>query len=559
MDAAQRIPKRRFYILFAVLIGAFALLLLKLTYLQFFHPIDLSQTAERQSKLIQELEPFRGKILDRKGEELAIDLRLYSLGAQANKISNKSALADRLAPILKMDRSVILSKLTKDKSFVWIARRLDKVTYEAILALKIRELELRPEWKRFYPNKEAAGHLVGFAGLDHSGLEGVEFMYDSYLKGISGWKSTVKDAKQHEVVSKQSELVLPVDGYDLVLTLDVVLQHAADKYLAETCKKYNAVGGVLAVMDPRNGDILALANYPSYDPNKAGQTQPDHRRNRSITDIYEPGSVFKIFTVSGAIEEGLVHASDRIFCEYGKYRTGGRTLHDVHPYGALTVAEVMAKSSNIGISKIADKMGKDRLYNYVKKFGFGQKTDIDLPGEISGLITAPKFWSAPSLSSVAMGQEVGLTGIQLITATSAIANGGLLLKPRIVKEIRDTTGEIIKSYAPVVKRRVISESTSKEMREIMKKVVSKQGAGSLAIMDIPGVSVGGKTGTAQKIVDGAYSHGHFVGSFVGFVERGDKMVTILVSVDDPHPVYYGGSVAAPLFKRMAEKVLEYWR
>ncbi|MBP9733272.1 MAG: penicillin-binding protein [Candidatus Omnitrophica bacterium] len=559
MDAAQRIPKRRFYILFAVLIGAFALLLLKLTYLQFFHPIDLSQTAERQSKLIQELEPFRGKILDRKGEELAIDLRLYSLGAQANKISNKSALADRLAPILKMDRSVILSKLTKDKSFVWIARRLDKVTYEAILALKIRELELRPEWKRFYPNKEAAGHLVGFAGLDHSGLEGVEFMYDSYLKGISGWKSTVKDAKQHEVVSKQSELVLPVDGYDLVLTLDVVLQHAADKYLAETCKKYNAVGGVLAVMDPRNGDILALANYPSYDPNKAGQTQPDHRRNRSITDIYEPGSVFKIFTVSGAIEEGLVHASDRIFCEYGKYRTGGRTLHDVHPYGALTVAEVMAKSSNIGISKIADKMGKDRLYNYVKKFGFGQKTDIDLPGEISGLITAPKFWSAPSLSSVAMGQEVGLTGIQLITATSAIANGGLLLKPRIVKEIRDTTGEIIKSYAPVVKRRVISESTSKEMREIMKKVVSKQGTGSLAIMDIPGVSVGGKTGTAQKIVDGAYSHGHFVGSFVGFVERGDKMVTILVSVDDPHPVYYGGSVAAPLFKRMAEKVLEYWR
>lgn len=559
MDAAQRIPKRRFYILFSVLMAAFALLLLKLVYLQFFHPIDLSQTAERQSKLIQELEPFRGKILDRKGEELAIDLRLYSLGAQASKITNKSALADRLAPILKMDRSVILSKLSKNKDFVWIARRLDKMTYEAILALKVRELELRPEWKRFYPNKEAAGHLVGFAGLDHAGLEGVEFMYDSYLKGISGWKSTVKDAKQHEVVSKQSELVLPVDGYDLVLTLDVVLQHAADKYLAETCKKYNAIGGVLAVMDPKNGDILALANYPSYDPNKASVTTPDTRRNRSITDIYEPGSVFKIFTVSGAIEEGLVHASDKIFCEYGKYRTGGRTLHDVHPYGALTVAEVMAKSSNIGISKIADKMGKDRLYNYVKKFGFGQKTDIDLPGEISGLITAPKFWSAPSLSSVAMGQEVGLTGIQLITATSAIANGGVLMKPRIVKEIRDNEGEVIKSYAPVVKRRVISESTSKEMREIMKKVVSKQGTGSLAIMEIPGVSVGGKTGTAQKIVDGAYSHGHFVGSFVGFVERGDKMVTILVSVDDPHPVYYGGSVAAPLFKRMAEKVLEYWR
>jgi cell division protein FtsI (penicillin-binding protein 3) len=559
MDAVDRIPKRRFYILFFSLTGVFALLLLKLAYLQFFHPINLSQTAERQSKLIQELEPFRGKILDRKGEEMAIDLRLFSLGAQANKITNKAAVADKLAPLLNMNRGTILAKISRKKDFVWIARRLDKQTSEAIAALKIKELELRPEWKRFYPNKEAAGHLVGFAGLDHAGLEGVEFMYDSYLKGISGWKSTVKDAKQHEVVSKQSELVLPVDGYDLVLTLDVVLQHAADKYLAETCKKYNAVGGVLAVMDPRNGDVLALANYPSFDPNKAGQTPPDHRRNRSITDIYEPGSVFKIFTFAGAVEEGLVHVNDRIFCEYGKYRTGGRTLHDVHPYGALTVAEVLAKSSNIGTSKIADKLGKDRLHAYIKKFGFGQKTDIDLPGEISGLITAPRFWSAPSLSSVAMGQEVGLTGIQLIAATSAIANGGLLVKPRIVKEIRDPDGEVIKTYPPVVKRRVISESTSKEVREMMKKVVSKQGTGSLAIIDSPGLEVGGKTGTAQKIVDGAYSHGHFAASFVGYIERGDKMVTILVSVDDPRPVYYGGSVAAPLFKRMAEKVLEYWR
>lgn len=559
MEASERLPKQRFYTLFFLLLGIFGVLLLRLAYLQFFHPIDLSRTAERQSKLIQELEPFRGKIVDRKGEEMAIDLRLYSLGAQAKKIKNKGQVADKLAAILGMNRGTVLAKISRDKDFVWIARQLDKTQSEAVAALKIKELELRPEWKRFYPNKEAAGHLIGFAGLDHAGLEGVEFMYDSYLKGISGWKSTVKDAKQHEVVSKQSELVLPVDGYDLVLTLDVVLQHAADKFLAETCKKYNAVGGVLAVMDPRNGDMLALANYPSFDPNRASQTDTDHRRNRSITDIYEPGSVFKIFTFAGAVEEGLVHVNDKIFCEYGKYRTGGRTLHDVHPYGALTVAEVLAKSSNIGTSKIAEKLGKERLHSYIRKFGFGQKTGIDLPGEISGLITPPKFWSAPSLSSVAMGQEVGLTGIQLITATSAIANGGMLVKPRIVSAIRDSDGEEIKSYPPVVKRRVISESTAREVREMMKKVVSKTGTGSLAIIDRPGVTVAGKTGTAQKIVDGAYSHGHFVASFVGYVERGDKIVTILVSVDDPRPVYYGGSVAAPLFKTMAEKVLEYWR
>lgn len=559
MASTERLPKQRFYTLFFLLLGVFGILLLRLTYLQFFQPHDLSLSAERQSKLVQELEPFRGKIVDRKGEEMAIDLRLFSLGAQANKIKNKSLVADQLAPILNVNRGTLLAKLSKDKDFVWIARQLDKPASEAIAKLKIKELELRPEWKRFYPNQEAAGHLIGFAGLDHAGLEGVEFMYDSYLKGISGWKSTVKDAKQHEVVSKQSELVLPVDGYDLVLTLDVVLQHAADKFLAETCKKYHAVGGVLAVMDPRNGDVLALANYPAFDPNRANVTATDHRRNRSITDIYEPGSVFKIFTLAGAIEEGLVHASTQIFCEYGKFRTGGRTLHDVHPYGALTVAEVIAKSSNIGTSKIAEKLGKERLYNIVKKFGFGQKTGIDLPGEISGLVTPTKFWSAPSLSSVAMGQEIGLTGIQLIAATSAIANGGMLVKPRIVMAIRDGGGEVIKAYPPQMKRRVVSEATAREVKEIMKKVVSKTGTGSLAIIDKPGVSVGGKTGTAQKIVDGAYSHGHFVASFVGFVERGDKIVTILVSVDDPHPVYYGGSVAAPLFKQMAEKVLEYWR
>lgn len=559
MESGDRLPKKRFYVLFFLVLGVFAALSLRLAYLQFLHPKNLSLTAERQSKLVQELEPFRGKILDRKGEEMAIDLRLFSLGAQASKITNKAAVADKLAPLLGMNRGTLLAKISRKKDFVWIARQLDKQTSEAVAKLKIKELELRPEWKRFYPNKDAAGHLIGFAGLDHAGLEGVEFMYDSYLRGISGWKSTVKDAKQHEVVSKQSELVLPVDGYDLVLTLDVVLQHSADKFLAETCEKYKAVGGVVAVMDPRNGDILALANYPSFDPNRAGQTATDHRRNRSITDIYEPGSVFKIFTLAGAIEEGLVHATDRIFCEYGKFRTGGRTLHDVHPYGALTVAEIIAKSSSIGTSKIAEKLGKERLYAYVRKFGFGQKTGIDLPGEISGLITPPKFWSAPSLSSVAMGQEVGLTGIQLITAASALANGGMLVKPRIVMEIRDSDGETIKAYPSSVKRRVVSEATAREVKEIMKKVVSKVGTGSLAIIDKPGVSVGGKTGTAQKIVDGAYSHGHFVASFVGFVERGDKIVTILVSVDDPHPVYYGGSVAAPLFKQMAERVLEYWR
>jgi len=554
---AYQIPKKRILILFVVGVSCFLLLLSRLAYLQFFHPRNLEETAKRQSQLIKELPPFRGKILDRNHEELALDVRLYSLGANARRIPFPEVVADQLAPILDLDKAYLMERLSRDKSFVWVARKLSKEKTEAVKALNIRELEFRPEWKRIYPNKTVASQVVGFTGLDHYGLEGAEYWFDSFLKGIPGWKSTLKDAKQRELVARQQDYVMPVDGYDVVLSMDVVIQHWADKYLTETCDKYNAMAGSLIVMDAETGDVLALANYPSFDPNQVAHSDANARRNRSITDMYEPGSVFKIFTLSTALENSVVKPDDEVFCEYGSYRTGGRVLHDAHPYGRLTVADVISKSSNIGTAKIAKKIGPDRLYQMMKRFGFGEKTHIDLPGEISGLITHPQHWSAPSLSSVAMGQEVGVTAIQLASAVNAIINDGLLVKPRMVLEVRGENGQMIKAYPPVVQRRVISKETAQAVQEIMMKVV-EEGTGRRA--RIRGVNIGGKTGTAQKLEpDGAYSHDHFIASFAGFVENNDQKITIVVSIDDPSPQYYGGTVAAPLFRKIAEKIIEYWQ
>lgn len=550
------ISRQRLVLLFFLFSSLFLFFYIRLAYLQFFHPRQLGDTARKQARLIQELPPFRGRILDRNGAELALDLRTYSLGANARKMKNKKQTARSLSQILGLTEQYILDRLYRDRQFIWIARKLSKDQMTQIQALGISELEFRPEWKRIYPNKDAASHVIGFTGLDHHGLDGIELFLDSYLKGIPGWKSTLKDAMQREVVSKQMDLVLPVDGYDVQLTLDVVIQHMADKYLAETVKKYNALAGAVIVMDAANGEILAMSNNPQFDSNAANQAAPEIRRNRAITDIYEPGSVFKIFTLAAALEENAASLEDKLYCERGTYRTGGRILHDVHAYDFLTIKEVIAKSSNIGTAKLAEKVGKDKLYYYIRKFGFGEKTGVDLHGEIDGILRPTKIWSKTSISSIAMGQEIGLNALQLAAATAAIANGGVLMKPIIIREIRDDSGRSIKKFDPQIKRRVISKKTADQVQEAMIAVVE---TGTGAKGGVKGLTVGGKTGTAQKIEpDGSYSHSHFVSSFGGFVHFPHRSIVIVVSIDDPRPQYYGGTVAAPVFSKIAQGIMEYW-
>ncbi|MFT5207068.1 MAG: cell division protein FtsI (penicillin-binding protein 3) [Candidatus Omnitrophota bacterium] len=546
---------RRAKFLFIGIIAFFIFLSLRLTYLQTFNATSLSAKAESQGRLIQELSPFRGRILDRNGEELAVDVQLYSLAANPRRTKNPEYLAQELSRLLNLPIEFVRGRLLRDKEFVWIKRQLSSEETEEIQSMDFDELILRPEWKRVYPNGELASQVIGFANIDNVGLEGIEARYESYLKGVAGYKSSIKDVRRREVVSRQRVLVMPTDGFDIQLTLDSVLQHAADKLLAQACKKYRALGGSLIVMDAVNGDVLALSNSPRTNLNEPRGSDASKRRNRAITDMFEPGSIFKLITMSAALAEKVVKQNDIVFCENGQWRTGGRLLHDAHPYGDLSVIDVLVKSSNIGTAKIAKKIGKEKLYAMIKRFGFGNRTGIDLPGEINGLITHPKNWSATSISSVPMGQEVGVTAIQMVSAVSAIVNGGLLPKPRIVAHIGPRDGEAVKTFSPEIQRRVISEEVSEIVKNMMVQVVQR-GTGRRARVE--GELVGGKTGTAQKIDEnGAYSHSSFISSFAGFIERDGRIFAILATIDDPKPQYYGGTVAAPIVGAMAKVIANY--
>lgn len=547
------ISRKRIVVCFLMLLLASTAIVLRLVFLQFVDSKKLILRSDRQSLYIEKLSPYRGRILDRNGNELGIDVRRQSLGVNPGIIQNKAQTAEIIAKELNINKDYVLERVNRKKDFVWVQRMLTDEQSERLQRYKLKGLEFRPEWKRVYPNGSAASHVLGFTGVDNVGLEGVEYLYDQHLKGIAGWKKSRKDARQREVVSRQEDLVLPVDGYDVKLTLDLQIQHAAEKYLNEGCSKYHALGGSAIVMNPRNGDVLALANYPKFDPNNPGDADVSYRRNRAITDVFEPGSVFKVFAICGVLDSGAAKMTDRVFCENGMYRTGGRILHDVHPYGILSVAEILINSSNIGTSKLTERLGKKKLHEHIKAFGFGERTDIDLPGEIVGIFRDVGKWSATSISSIGMGQEIGVTSIQMAQALSAIVNGGMLLKPRILIEISNAE-KIIKKYLPEVKRRAISENAASQMMQMMQQVV-ESGTGKNAA--VKGFTVGGKTGTAQKLEpNGSYSHEHFIASFGGYIEISeDEKYVIMVSVDDP-PAYYGGTVAAPIFQKIAQNIAD---
>jgi cell division protein FtsI (penicillin-binding protein 3) len=358
-------------------------------------------------------------------------------------------------------------------------------------------------------------------------------------------------------VSKQIEMVPPVDGYNIHLTIDEVIQSITEKVLSEICMKYNAIGGSITVMDPKTGDVLAMANFPVYDLNHPGRSSPETRRNRAVTDLFEPGSVFKSFTLAGILEERVVGLNEKFNCENGSWAVAGKVLHDHKGHGALTFREIIEKSSNIGTVKGAMRLGADKMYKTIKQFGFGAKTGIGLAGEVSGLTPHPKNWSRSSIINIPIGHGVAVTPIQLCAAIGAIANNGVLMKPRLVMQIDDQEGRAIQTFLPEAVRPVISKSTALQVRSVLEGVVSR-GTGKKAA--VPGFKAAGKTGTAQKILpDGTYSHSHFIASFIGFVPYDDPKLVISVSIDEPRPIYYGGEVAAPAFSKVASGILAYWQ
>lgn len=548
--------RRRSEAVFLVFFSFLILCTARLIFIQLFRSGYLSGIAKKQHNLFVELEPLRGTIFDCNLKPQAINLPSNSLYASPNEIKDKDkeAIIRQLCGILNLNPSNLRDKLYRKKSFIWIARKITPRQTEAVKKLGIKGLGFLKESKRSYPNSYLASQIIGFAGIDNVGLEGIESYYDKYLKGEAGWGIFLRDARQKRL-DIWDKMVLPRDGYDLVLTVDEVIQYIAERELDKAYKAFHAKGASIVVMDPHTGAILALANRPTYDMNEHSKVSKDQIRNRAICDLFEPGSVFKIVTASAALEEKKVVEEDKFFCENGSYKVANHILHDHQPHGWLTFREVIEESSNIGTTKVAQLIGSDLVYKYVKLFGFGSKLGVDMPGEISGMIKEPRFWSKTSIGAVPIGQEVGVTSIQLVTALSVIANGGQLMRPYIIEEIRDKQGEIIKKSSPVLIRKVLSLDTAARLKKILTGVV-EEGTGKLAKM--PGFTAAGKTGTAQKLeLNGTYSHNKFVASFIGFAPAEDPLIAIAVTLDEPHPYYFGGVVAAPVFKNVASDVIKY--
>ncbi len=549
-----KIKTFRFSVVLVIFLGLLFVFLGQLVSFQLFRSSHLLKLASKQHTYYLELEPKRGIIYDRKMRPLAINVPTFSLYAVPPRIKDKEEVARRLNELLGVDRAEIIEKTSRKKQFVWLVRKLDMRTMEEIRSWDLDGLYFIKESRRSYPNGKLASQLLGFAGLDNIGLDGIEMKYDSYLKGTPGWTFVLRDAKRRDL-SLSDVLQPPIDGYSLVLTIDQVVQYIAERELDKIFEKYNAKGASIVVMDVKTGEILALASRPTYDLNEPSKYPIEARRNRVITDFFEPGSVFKIVTASAALNEGKFTTEDKIFCENGEYRVANHTLHDVHPYGTLAFREVIAQSSNIGTTKIAQKIGPSNVYNYAKSFGFGATTGIGLPGEVPGVLKPVSTWSKTSIGAVPIGQEVCVTALQLVGAISTIANNGIYMKPLIIREIIDKKGEIIKDFEPEAEREVITEETAKTMREVLAGVV-EIGTGKLAQSKI--FRFAGKTGTGQKVdPNGTYSHTKFTASFIGFGPVEDPQIAIAVIVDEPHPYYYGGVVSAPAFKLVAEDVIKY--
>lgn len=547
--------RRRSEAVFLVFFSFLIFCIARLIFIQFFRSNYLSGIARKQHNLFVELEPVRGTIFDCNLKPQAINLPANSLYASPNEMrdKDKEAVINQLSSILNLEKPYLRDRLARKKSFVWIARKIAPQHTEIIKKLNLKGLGFLRESKRSYPNGYLASQIIGFAGIDNVGLEGIEAYFDKLLKGEPGWGVFLRDARQKRL-DIWDKIVLARDGYDLVLTIDEVIQYIAERELDKAYKTYHAKAASIIVMDPHTGAILALANRPTYDINGYSRTSKDKIRNRAICDLFEPGSVFKIVTASAALEEKRVSEEDKFFCENGSYRLANHILHDHQPHGWLSFREVIEESSNIGTTKVAQLLGPDLVYKYVLLYGFGSKLGVDLPGEISGMIKEPRFWSSTSIGAVPIGQEIGVTSIQLAAAFSVIANGGQLMQPYIIKEVRDKHGEVIKKSSPVLIRKVISLNTAARLKKILTGVI-EEGTGRLAKM--PGFTAAGKTGTAQKLEpNGAYSHNKFIASFIGFAPAEDPLIAIAITLDEPHP-YYGGVVAAPVFKNVASDCIRY--
>jgi cell division protein FtsI (penicillin-binding protein 3)/stage V sporulation protein D (sporulation-specific penicillin-binding protein) len=520
---------------------------------------EYSRLAAEKHTMRMVIHARRGLIFDRNGELLASNLPVRTVVADGSHIQDPEALARLAAPFLKMDEKELLQKLSSDRKYIVIRRGVaeDQVVAlrKALQEKNLRGLEFEQDAERIYPNGQMLGHVLGFLDHENTGIQGIEMTMEKHLRGHDGFRFIEHDRTGKEIMLYRGQEEPAEHGLNVRLTIDMSLQAILEEELDAAFRDLKPDMAVGIIADPVTGEILAMANRPCFDPNHPGDTKPEQMKNRAITDMVEPGSTFKIVVASGALNEGTVKENTGIFCENGAFAYGGKILHDHHGYGTMTVHDILVKSSNIGSAKMALMMGDAKYYEYVRRFGFGEKTGIELPGEILGMVLPPHRWDKLTITRMPMGQSVAVTPLQLTMGMSVIANGGRLMAPQIVRSIEDSDGRVVCEKPPKAVREVVPQKTARYVSNALSGVVGEGGTAQLA--KVAGFTAAGKTGTAQKISpSGGYAQGKYVVSFVGYLPEEAPRFVCLVMIDDPKissGLAYGGLVAAPIFSRIGER------
>ncbi|HYE30032.1 MAG TPA: penicillin-binding protein 2 [Methylomirabilota bacterium] len=592
---------RRLFWLCLGLLTCFGALAARLVQLQVVQHEEMLGLAMDNTQRTFVREPRRGDIRDIRGNLLATSKEVKTVCADPSLIGPHADLVARtIAPLIRMPLPELAQKLTPrtwvdaqgktnvDK-YVVLERKVDEERWRDLqkamaelphpesrpltkrekvewARLRTKALFTEPDQLRVYPNQSLAAHVIGFVGVNEvitngsraivtKGVDGVEFTMNTALTGVQGFRQTLTDAKRREMVAFREQDVAAKAGLNVVLTLDAGIQHIIETEMAEALQKHTPEGAMVVALRPSTGEILGLASYPNFDLNDPGKATLSARRNRIISDVAEPGSTFKIVVVSAGLNEGLIKLTDQFDCENGLWQWGGRSLKDDHHYGLLSVRDVIGKSSNIGSAKIALLLREQKVLDYIKAFGFGQRSGISLPGEVRGIVHELPKWSKISITRLPMGHEIAVTPIQMAMAMAAMANGGLLMQPMIIDRLEDDSGKVVVKHQPRVVRRVIQEAAARQTVEALKSVVTTNGTGPKAALKHH--TVAGKTGTAQKAGAGGYISGAYYSSFIGFFPADNPQLLIAVSFDHPRNGYYGSTVAAPVFHRIAERAANY--
>jgi len=527
----------------------------RLMYLQFYKSNWLTENALDQRIRDIPVESKRGTIFDRNGRELGVSISTESVYAIPAEILDVDETAAKLAAILALDRDNLAQKLKKRQAFTWIKRKVDSNVARDVKVLNLAGIGLTQESRRYYPNENLAAHILGFTGIDSQGLDGVELTFDNYLKGRNGSIVVEYDARGREIPSASHRFAKPIDGHHIYLTIDLVIQQIVERELERVMLETGAKAATIIGMDPRTGEILALANRPDYNPNAFAEFSPKLWRNIAISNTYEPGSTFKIVTTTAVLGAKAVGITDRFF-DPGSVEVQGRHIHcwKAGGHGSQTFQEVVENSCNVGFVNAGLKLGSDSFYKYLDAFGLGQLTNIDLAGEAKGIVIKKSKVQPLDIATMSMGQSIAVTPIQLLTAVAAVANNGQRLRPQIVREVRGESGEIIRGFQPDIINQVVDQQTAQEVKKVLESVV-ENGTGKSAYLE--GFRIAGKTGTAQKVGTGGYMQGKYIASFAGFTPADNPQIAMIVIIDEPVGLYYGGQIAAPAFAAIMKDVLQY--